>query len=99
MSPAFESFLARLYVDAKARARFLADPGREAAAAGLTDQEIAAAVRIDRVGLELASASFEHKRRRHRKRFSPVRWLWGTIFGRGRPEAPAARAGVGPRER
>jgi hypothetical protein len=70
MSPAFESFLARLYVDGAARTRFLADPRAEAAAAGLADDEIAAAVRIDRVGLELAAAGFAHKRRRQRERFS-----------------------------
>jgi hypothetical protein len=56
MTPAFESFLARLYVDRDARARFLADPRGEAASA--------AALAIDRVGLELAAASFAHKRRR-----------------------------------
>jgi hypothetical protein len=86
MSPAFESFLARLYVDVAARTRFLADPRAEAAAAGLADDEIAAAVRIDRVGLELAAAGFAHKRRRRqRKRFSisargalvPL-WRWVT---------------------
>ena len=71
MSPNFEAFVARLYVDAAARRRFLADPPREAAAAGLTDEEIAAAVGIDRVGLELAAASFAQKRRR-RRRHGPV---------------------------
>ena len=64
MTPAFESFLARLYVDQNARARFLADPRGEAASAGLAADEIAAAIAIDRVGLELAAASFAHKRRR-----------------------------------
>jgi hypothetical protein len=64
MTPAFESFLARLYVDRNARARFLADPRGEVASAGLAADEIAAALAIDRVGLELAAASFAHKRRR-----------------------------------
>ena len=71
MSPNFEAFIARLYVEAAARRRFLADPPREAAAAGLTDVEIAAAVRIDRVGLELAAVTFAQKRRR-RRRHGPV---------------------------
>jgi hypothetical protein len=75
MSPAFEAFLARLYVDASARARFLADPRAAASAAGLADHEIAAAVGIDRVGLELAAASFTHKRRRQKKSHPAVR-LW-----------------------
>jgi hypothetical protein len=79
MSPAFESFLARLYVDANARSRFLLDPGGEAAAAGLADEEIAAAVRIDRVGLELAAASFAHKRRRKRRPPHPVARLWKRV--------------------
>jgi hypothetical protein len=81
MSPAFESFLARLYVDANARARFLADPGGEAAAEGLADNEIAAATRIDRVGLELAAAGFAHKRRRQRRRRHPVVRLWLAVWG------------------
>jgi hypothetical protein len=75
MSPAFEHFLARLYVDANARKRFLADPGREAAAAGLNADEIAAATRIDRVGLELAAAGFAKKRRQSARRH-PIARLW-----------------------
>jgi hypothetical protein len=76
MSPAFESFLARLYIDAAARTRFLAGPRAEAAAAGLADDEIAAAVRIDRVGLELAATVFVPKRRR---RLVP---LWRRVMKR-----------------
>ena len=83
MSPAFESFLARLYVERPARERFLADPHGEAAAAGLTADEIAAAVGIDRVGLELAAASFAHKRRQ--RRFAhPVVRLWRALANRVR---------------
>ena len=84
MSPAFESFLARLYVERSARERFLADPRGEAAAAGLTADEIAAAVGIDRVGLELAAASFAHKRRRQRRPAHPVVRLWREIAKRVR---------------
>ncbi len=62
MSPLFESFLARLYVDADLRAAFLADVDRVATAAGLAAEEIAALRAIDREGLELAAASFAHKR-------------------------------------
>ena len=68
MSPAFEAFLARLYVDADARAAFLADP--RAAARGLAPDEVAALQRIDRVGLELAAASFAHKRA-HKEAHAP----------------------------
>ena len=60
----FEAFLAKLYVDESARAKFLADPRGEAIKAGLTAQEIEAVERIDRVGLELLAQSLEHKRRR-----------------------------------
>jgi hypothetical protein len=82
MSPAFESFLARLYVDGSARARFLADPRGEAAAAGLIGDEIAAAVEIDRVGLELAARSFAHKKRRQTKPAHSVGRLWRNLRGR-----------------
>ena len=84
MSPAFESFLARLYVDRPARQRFLADPHGVAAAAGLTAGEIAAAVRIDRVGLQLAAASFARKRRRQRRFAHPVVRLWRELAKRVR---------------
>jgi hypothetical protein len=63
-SPAFEAFLARVYVDAEARRRFLEDPEGEAARAGLTPGEGAALVRIDHVGLALAAESFARKRAR-----------------------------------
>jgi hypothetical protein len=78
MSPRFEHFLARLYVDAKARQQFLADPRGEATAAGLADDEIAAAVCIDRVGLELAAAGFAHKRRHGRGRSLAAR-VWVSV--------------------
>ena len=60
--PAFEGFLARLYVDPGLRAAFLADPERTTSAAGLEPEEIAALRAIDREGLELAAASFAYKR-------------------------------------
>jgi hypothetical protein len=82
MNPAFESFLARLYVDPNARRRFLTDPRGEAAAAGLTDDEADAAVRIDRVGLELASATFAHKRRHHGTRRPSLLRLWHGLIRR-----------------
>ena len=62
-----EAFLAKIYADAKARARFLEDPRGEAARAGFMDREIDALEKIDRVGLELAAQSIERKRR-HRFR-------------------------------
>ncbi len=57
-----ESFLARIYVDEKARARFLADPRGEAAKAGLTAQQVEDVVKIDREGLELLAESLKRKK-------------------------------------
>jgi hypothetical protein len=62
MSAALEAFLARLYVDAPARERFLRSPREEALRAGLAAPEAAALERIDRAGLELAARSFARKR-------------------------------------
>jgi hypothetical protein len=59
----FEAFLARLYVDADWRARFLADPAAQARRAGLDEDEARALAAIDRPGLALAVASFARKRR------------------------------------
>lgn len=69
--PAFEDFLARLYVDPGLRTAFLADPERATSAAGLDAEEIAALRAIDREGLELAAASFAYKRAATSKR-TPV---------------------------
>lgn len=61
----FEAFLAKIYVDAKARTQFLSDPLGEAQRAGLSPEETRALQNIDWVGLKLASRSFEKKRQRH----------------------------------
>ena len=79
MTPAFESFVARLYVDSNARLRFLADPAGEATRAGLSSGEVAALTRIDRIGLELAAASFAQKRQQHMRRLHPFVRLWNQI--------------------
>ena len=60
----FEAFLAKIYVDESARAKFLADPRGESVKAGLTEQEVEAVERIDRVGLDLLAQSLKQKRRR-----------------------------------
>lgn len=77
MSPAFEAFMVRLYVDAAARQRFLRDPRREAEAPGahLTPEEVDALARIDRTGLELAAASYAAKRRRAARPGRLRRWV------------------------
>jgi hypothetical protein len=80
MSPRFEAFVARLYVDAIVRRRFLADARGEAARAGLSPNEIQAVERIDRTGLQLAADSFEHKLRERGRRAHPVMELWRRLF-------------------
>jgi hypothetical protein len=65
--PKLEKFLATLYVDVKARARFLEAPREEAAKAGLNPAQCDALVKIDRVGLEMAARSFERKRQKKMK--------------------------------
>jgi len=59
---ALEAFVARLYVDADARARFAREPLREALEAGLSLADAQALCDIDQVGLSLAATSFERKR-------------------------------------
>lgn len=63
-----EAFLARIYVDAHARERFLSDPASEALKAGLSAEEIDAVKQIDRVGLELFAASLERKSQKRRSK-------------------------------
>jgi hypothetical protein len=63
-----EVFLARIYVDEGARARFRSDPEREARAAGLSEEEIGSLGSIDWDALELAARSFANKRRQKRRR-------------------------------
>ena len=58
-----EALLAALYVDRAARERWLADPDGESLRAGLDEPARAAVRTLDRAGLELAAASFAHKRR------------------------------------
>ncbi|HKP81145.1 MAG TPA: hypothetical protein VJT69_03960 [Pyrinomonadaceae bacterium] len=62
-----ETFLARIYVDAQARERFLSDPVAEALKAGLSQDEIDAVKQMDQVGLELFAVSLERKRQRQHR--------------------------------
>ena len=74
-----ENFLARIYVDPAARARFLADPQAEAARAGLPEEQCRAIENIDRIGLEMAARSFAHKRAR-KKSAAHLRSTWQRFF-------------------
>ena len=66
-TPALERFLAKIYIDPEARAKFLANPLEEAARAGLPDDLCKALQSIDRIGLEMAARSYARKRE-HKKR-------------------------------
>ena len=63
MSLRFEAFLAKIYVNAEARAKFLANPRKEAADAGLTPEEVDAIEKLDRTGLQMTANSLVRKRR------------------------------------
>jgi hypothetical protein len=79
----FETFLAKLYVDDKARSRFVADPRREGLKAGLSADDCAALENIDFVGLELAADSFARKRTSCPPRKSVsnlMRWLTRRFY-------------------
>jgi hypothetical protein len=65
-TPKLEQFLARIYVDPNARARFLADPRAEATRVGLPEDQCLALESIDRIGLEMAARSYARKRE-HKK--------------------------------
>jgi hypothetical protein len=60
---ALEAFLAAIYVDSVARDRFVADPYAEAKRVGLSESECAAVLKMDFVGLAMASRSFAAKRK------------------------------------
>jgi hypothetical protein len=77
-STLLEAFLARIYVDSKARGEFLSDPLGEATRAGLSPEEAQALQNIDWVGLKLASRSFEKKRLRHAR----VKFRFPRLFGK-----------------
>jgi hypothetical protein len=68
-APGVEAFLARLYSDAALRESFLQDDktGAKTAMAdlSLTEIEQAALLEIDRVGLQMAAASYANKRAHH----------------------------------
>lgn len=76
-----EDFLARIYVEAAARQKFLADPDGEARRAGLDPSECDAVQKIDRVGLAMAARSFERKRALSREHL-PCRRKWSSLLPR-----------------
>ena len=73
-SPEFEAFLARLYTDPEARARFLNNRIAEAQAAHLTREQIASLEKLDAEALEAAAHSFARKRQ-HKLQHAKRRWF------------------------
>ena len=61
--PDLQQFLALIYTDAAARARFLGDPYAFARAAGFSEADARELAKMDAIGLQLAARSFERKRR------------------------------------
>jgi hypothetical protein len=78
---ALESFLASIYVDSAARARFIADPSGEAIRAGLSPEECASLASLDRNNLELVALSLSHKReaKQRARKLSLARSIWQTV--------------------
>ena len=77
-----EAFLTRIYVDASARKAFQENPRREALRAGLSQEQCLALEHMDWAGLELAAASYAHKRMGKAKHFKSrsVRFRLEKIF-------------------
>ena len=73
-SPALEEFLARLYSDEPALAKFLQAPTEAAQAAGLNDAEVSALANADHIGLVMAAASYRTKRERRKSRRRMLLW-------------------------
>jgi hypothetical protein len=71
-----ERFLATIYVDPAARARFLASPESEASRAGLSEQQCLRLKEIDFAGLGLASGSFARKRAAKQAKSASSRSGW-----------------------
>jgi hypothetical protein len=63
-----ESLLARLYVDARTRAGFKADPRVQVTKAGLSEDERGLLEEIDWIGLELTVSSIARKRQQKQRR-------------------------------
>lgn len=75
-TPAFEAFLARIYVEDEFRERFLQDPSGEALRAGLTQEQAASLESIDRTGLRMAAHSFARKRSKRGMNTRNTRKSW-----------------------
>lgn len=82
-APGVEAFLANLYSDAALRESFLHDAKTVMANLPLAEIERAALLEIDRVGLQMAAASYAKKRAHHlgKRKFFGSRF-WTFLFRR-----------------
>ena len=79
-SPALETYLARLYTDDALRAAFLLDPHAQALLHGLSPQEAEAMAAMDRIGLQMAAASYRAKRAAHSGQPRPTQRWWRRLL-------------------
>ncbi|NHQ90072.1 hypothetical protein [Janthinobacterium lividum] len=79
-SPALETYLARLYTDDALRAAFLLEPLAQALRHGLSPQEAEAMAAMDRIGLQMAAASYRSKRTAHGTRAAPAQRWWRRLL-------------------
>ena len=81
-SPALEAYLAVLYTDDALRHAFLQAPHAQALLHGLSPQEAEAMAAIDRIGLQMAAASFRHKRAFRSGHAHPRHGWWRRLLER-----------------
>lgn len=82
-SPALETYLARLYTDDAVLGAFLLAPHAQALLHGLSPQEAEAMAAMDRVGLQMAAASYRAKRAgrtAHGSRTTPAQPWWRRLL-------------------
>ena len=79
-SPALETYLARLYTDDAVREAFLLAPHAQALLHGLSPQEAEAMAAMDRIGLQMAAASYRAKRAAHGGRAKPAQRWWRRLL-------------------
>jgi hypothetical protein len=79
-SPALETYLAKLYTDDAVREAFLLAPHAQALLHGLSPQEADAMAAMDRIGLQMAAASYRAKRARHGARTTPTPRWWRRLL-------------------
>lgn len=81
-SPVLEAYLALLYTDEAKRHAFLQAPHTQALLHGLSQEEAEALAAIDRIGLQMAAASFSYKRAAHAGHAKPRQSWWRRLLER-----------------